>query len=475
MWRPVYHKIIAQVADALTTLISFVAAYYLWKLLRRMTPGWQIGSEIVLDPLQLTIMTVSVAVWVLIFSCQGAYTYQRFTSFTTETKIVLTTILWGSLFLIGLIFFLRPGYIPRSLVAIFIVTNVGLLMSEKYLLFIVANIIRRRGKNRKRVLVVGAGRQAKQFMETIWRQFHWGLDIIGFLDFAKDNVGREIYGKKVLGTIHDILPVLHEQPFDEVIIAVSTRRLGEVREVLEACELEGVQVRIISDFIGRIAKKFRADLIYGLPIISIGYVPENQVALAVKRGMDIIFSLFALILLAPFFLIIITAIKLSSPGPAFWKWNWVGPSNKPYHAWKFRTMVVGADKMKAQLAGLNEMTGPVFKIARDPRVTPIGRFLRKFSLDELPQLWTVLKGDMSLVGPRPPMPNEIVRYESWHRRKLSIKPGLTCLWQISGRNKINNFNDWVKMDLQYIDNWSLGLDIKIIFKTVIAVLRGTGV
>jgi len=261
---------------------------------------------------------------------------------------------------------------------------------------------------------------------------------------------------------------------DEVIITVSTRRIGEIREILEVCEREGVQVRIISDFLGEIAKRFRADVICGLPVISISYTPKNQPALAVKRAMDIAISSVALIILAPFFLIIAGAIKLTSPGPVFYEWNVVGWNKKPFKSWKFRTMIVGADLMKSKLEHFNEMSGPVFKITIDPRITPLGRFLRKYSLDELPQLWSVLKGDMSLVGPRPAGPHELVRYESWQRRKLSIKPGITCLWQVNGRNHINNFDDWANMDLAYIDNWSLWLDCKILLKTIPAVLLGKG-
>ena len=473
-WRPAHHRIIAQIADAVTTLISFVAAYYLWLLLQSMALRVPMGSEIILDPVLFIILAASAGAWVMIFNWQGAYSYQRFTSFATETKIILKTVLWGALFLIGLVFLLRPGYVPRTLVALFIVVNLALLTSEKLLLFFAAKIIRSRGRNRKTVLVVGTGNQARQFVETIQKHFHWGLDIVGFLDPAKGKVGREIFGKRILGTFRDIPFVLQAHPVDEVIISVSTRRLGEVREVLEVCEREGVQVRIISDFLGKIAKRFRADVIYGLPIISIGYIPSNQMALMAKRGMDIVISLAALIVLAPLMAVIAAAIKISSPGPVFYEWHVVGFNKKPFKSWKFRTMVVGADTMKAQLAHLNEMTGPVFKITDDPRVTSIGKFLRKSSLDEVPQLWSVLKGDMSLVGPRPAGPHELARYESWQRRKLSIKPGITCLWQVNGRNTISNFKDWAEMDLAYIDNWSLWLDCKILLKTIPAAISSKG-
>lgn len=474
LWRPANHRFIAQMADAVTTLLSFVTAYYLWEIVRSMAPEWLMGSEVVLNHLCVIIMAASAVLWVMIFNFQGAYSYQRFTSFATETKIILKTVLWGSLLLIGLFFLLRPGYVPRTWVALFIVVNLGLLTLEKFLLFSTAKIMRRRGQNRKTVLVVGIGNQARRFVDTIQKHFHWGLDIVGFLDGARENVGREVLGKKILGTFDDMPRVLQMHPVDEVIITLSTRRLGEVQEVLETCEREGVQLRIISDFLGKIAKGFRAEMIYGLPIISISYIPERQASLMAKRGMDIVISFTALTLLAPLFLIIAAAIKLSSPGPLFYEWNVVGCNKRPFKSWKFRTMVVGADRLKARLAPLNEMKGPVFKITNDPRVTPVGRILRKFSLDELPQLWSVLKGDMSLVGPRPAGPHELARYESWQRRKLSTKPGITCLWQVNGRNTINNFDDWAKMDLAYIDNWSLWLDCKILLKTIPAVITGKG-
>jgi exopolysaccharide biosynthesis polyprenyl glycosylphosphotransferase len=474
IWRAGHNRVIAKIADAAATLLSFCAAYYLWKEVRSMVPGWPLGSDLTFDWSHLIIIAAATVLWVVIFSFQGAYSYQRFTSFKAEVKIILKTVLWGVLLLVGIIFLVRPGYIPRTLAATFIGVNLVLLIIEKFILFSLAKIIRSRQQNRRKVLVVGTGNQARRFVEAIRRHFHWGLDIVGFVDDANGEVGRELYEKQILGTFDDILQVLHAHPVDEVIIAVSTRRLGEVQEVLGTCEREGVQVRIISDFLGEIATRFRAEVVYGLPIISISYIPEDQVATAIKRGMDIVISLIALILLSPLFLIIAAAIKIFSPGPILYEWNVIGFNKKPFKSWKFRTMVVEADRMKTQLAPLNEMVGPVFKITRDPRVTPIGRILRKYSLDELPQLWSVLKGDMSLVGPRPAGPHELVRYESWQRRKLSIKPGITCLWQVNGRNNINNFDDWVKMDLTYIDNWSLWLDCKILLKTIPAVIFGKG-
>ena len=193
-----------------------------------------------------------------------------------------------------------------------------------------------------------------------------------------------------------------------------------------------------------------------------------------KRAVDVVVAGFFLIILSPLFAIIALAIKLTSHGSIFYRWRVVGLSGRPFTSYKFRTMVQGADKLKARLITDNEMQGPVFKMKHDPRVTPIGRLLRKYSLDELPQLWSVIKGYMSLVGPRPPLQSEWEQFEPWQRLKLSVKPGITCLWQISGRNEIQDFNEWVLLDLKYIDNWSLRLDFQILVKTIPAVLRGSG-
>jgi lipopolysaccharide/colanic/teichoic acid biosynthesis glycosyltransferase len=195
----------------------------------------------------------------------------------------------------------------------------------------------------------------------------------------------------------------------------------------------------------------------------------------IKRAIDFLGAGIGLIFLFPFLFVIAILVKLTSPGPIFYPWNVIGCGGKFFRGYKFRTMVENADEMKAQLLTSNEMTGPVFKMKNDPRVTLLGRFLRKYSFDELPQLWSVLKGDMSLVGPRPAGTHEWINYEPWQQRKLSVTPGITCLWQVVGRNKIKDFDDWVKLDLEYIDHWSLWVDMKILLCTVVVVFRGTGV
>jgi len=472
IWRPSYHRRIAELADGLTTATSFILGYFLWDRFRIITNisypikiSWDVLSKIIGFSI----------VWVIIFMKQKAYSYQRLTSLKKEIVIVAKTVFFGVFIFFAAHFLFRFGYIPRSYMVIFGGVNFIALSLEKTILFYATKIVRRKGKNKTKILVVGTGIRAQNFIETIEKHLSWGLEIIGLITGDPAKVGLDFHGRKVLGSNHDIETILHENPVDEVIICVSTKRFDQIREVLEVCEREGVQVRLNSDFFGKLAKKVRVDHIYGLPIISFITTPDNEWALAIKRLMDIVISGFLLIVLSPLFLIIALLIKITSRGPIFYQWNVIGLNKKPFRSWKFRTMILGADQMKAELEARNIMKGPVFKLEDDPRVTKIGKFLRKYSLDELPQLWSVLKGDISLVGPRPAGPQELQRYESWHRRKLSIKPGITCLWQVSGRNIISDFDEWVKLDFEYIDNWSLWLDIKILLKTIFAVLRGSGV
>jgi lipopolysaccharide/colanic/teichoic acid biosynthesis glycosyltransferase len=201
---------------------------------------------------------------------------------------------------------------------------------------------------------------------------------------------------------------------------------------------------------------------------------DNPMKLACKRIIDFVIAGLLLALLAPVFLILSVAIKLTSRGPVFYRWHVVGKSGCPFIGYKFRSMYLNADKVKTQLLSLNEMSGPVFKLTNDPRVTRFGRWMRRYSLDELPQLYSVLKGDMSLVGPRPPLRSEYSQFTDAQKRKLDVKPGITCLWQIKGRNEINDFDEWVKLDLEYIRSWSLKLDFWILLKTAGEVLAGSG-
>jgi len=298
-------------------------------------------------------------------------------------------------------------------------------------------------------------------------------------DCARNGALPNVPGLACLGRAQELGDMLIHCPIHEVIAVLPISGGDWLEQVIQDCDYFRVALRIVPEALltGQLRDlqiAYRSDPLR-LPSIALMPPHLDSGALFLKRLFDIAISAILLVLLLPLFVLIALAIKLTTPSlPILYPWHVVGYKGKPFTGYKFTTMVADADERKQELMPHNEMTGPVFKMTHDPRVTPLGRFLRKYSLNELPQLWSVLKGDMSLVGPRPAGPQELERYEFWHKRKLSIRPGITCLWQVRGRNKISNFDDWVKMDLEYIDHWSLWLDFKILLWTIWAVIAGTG-
>ena len=472
IWKSDINQKAAQFADILTIFLSIISSYYIWFYIKHSYPHLRVGLDFKIEREDAFLIILIILVWLFFLHKQGAYSYQRFTSFNTELKIIFNTSFYGFLIILGVILIFRWHYIPRSLMALFLIVSTISLVCQKYLLFHVAKMIRAKGLNRKRVLIVGAGRNSKKVIGVIKERFNWGLDIVGYI---REDGGENIINEEIecLGTFTNFKRILHSIQIDEVIVAISTRKMNTLADILEICETEGVQVRIISDFLGKFSKNIRADVVYGLSIITI-YTVTNDWRLMVKSVLDFIVATTLLIILSPLFLVIAILIKKSSPGPVFYEWKVIGLNKKAFTSYKFRSMIEEADSLKSTLLQENEMAGPAFKMTHDPRITKIGRILRKYSLDELPQLWSVVKGDMSLVGPRPPLESEFNEFDSWHRRKLSVRPGLTCLWQINGRSDITEFNTWANLDLEYIDNWSLFLDFKILLKTIPVVLFGKG-
>lgn len=269
--------------------------------------------------------------------------------------------------------------------------------------------------------------------------------------------------------------VVANEAIDEVIVALPMDKYGPLVETIVChCEEQGIMVRVrAATFNLHVARSY-ADELEGVPVVTIQSGPQDSWQLVVKRLTDIVVSAGLLLVLAPLFAIVAWLIRWNSPGPVFFAQERVGFNKRRFRMLKFRTMVDRADQRQHRLEHLNEADGPVFKIKNDPRITPVGKFLRRFSIDELPQLFNVLRGDMSLVGPRPLPVRDVERIDvRWHKRRFSIKPGITCLWQVNGRSNIG-FDDWVRMDLEYIDKWTLGLDLKILMKTIPAVFRGPG-
>lgn len=277
------------------------------------------------------------------------------------------------------------------------------------------------------------------------------------------------------GDIEDLVRALHEHSVGRVILAFGRIELDKVQRAVEACEVEGVEAWLNADFIRTSVARPAYESFGRRPMLVFRATPEVSWTLMLKDAMDRVGSFCLLVLLSPLFLLVALAVKFTSGGPVIFRQKRAGLHGRPFTMLKFRTMCADAESKQKELEALNQMKGPVFKIDNDPRITPLGRILRKLSIDELPQLWNVFCGDMSLVGPRPLPLYEVEKFESaGHRRRLSMKPGLTCLWQVRGRNKVVDFGDWVKMDLEYIDNWSFWLDVVILFRTVPAVLMGYG-
>jgi exopolysaccharide biosynthesis polyprenyl glycosylphosphotransferase len=389
--------------------------------------------------------------------------------------IVLKVTFIGFLVTIVTFFLLDDKEVSRTILIVYLIVSIILFTIEKTFLFYIAPYVRRKGINRKNVILIGTGTRASNFIDTVRNNFDWGLDIVGLLTGDYDNIGKEVMGIKILDHYNNIQHILKTVNPEEIIITISTKRFNQIRDVLEICEREGVTVRLNSDFFGHITKHVTVDNVFGLNIITFNMVKQSELEFFIKRVMDIIGSLIALLIFSPVMLIASLGIIISDGFPIFYSFIGYGYNKKPIKIIKFRTMVKNSEEIRKSLLPMNEMKGPVFKIKDDPRILPFGKWLRRFSIDETPQLISVLKGEMSLVGPRQAMKEELDKYESWQRRRLSVKSGLTCLWQVNGRNKISNFNEWTKLDLQYIDNWSIWLDIKILLKTILIVLLGKGV
>lgn len=334
--------------------------------------------------------------------------------------------------------------------------------------------------NKNFVLVIGSGERAKELMKCSEGPAGAAYKFLGCLSLNGNHPPEQASGLPVLGTTKTLSDYIFHNPVDTILVASSLCPTLS-KELLEPALEIGLTVAVPKEVAVSLDPALRErlftrrDTLLGADATLLSTVPQRRGYLFLKRLTDVLVSMIALALLSPVFLIVALAIKLSSPkGPIFYRWRVLGKNAKPFVGYKFRTMVPEADKLKEQLRAFNEMQGPVFKMRNDPRVLPFGRFLRKFSIDELPQLYSVLKGDMSLVGPRPPSREEAERFEFWQRRKLSMTPGISCLWQVNGRNEIRDFSEWARLDLEYIQHASFLLDLKILLLTIPAVLSGQG-
>jgi exopolysaccharide biosynthesis polyprenyl glycosylphosphotransferase len=400
----------------------------------------------------------------LILEAQGFYARPTFGSRRTMLWMLLKSCVFISLGLVIALFLLRlTPKTPRLSVFYFAFISFGLMwFKEELVRLTVLSRVLRKGY-RRRFLLVGTKEETGSMKADLKSRSQEEIDQILELDLGNET------------PVPQLINLLHEHSINGVIVSARHANFSQVESAIHACELEGVEVWLVADFFRPQISRTSFDDFYGRPVLVFRTTPETSWQILLKKALDFVLALVALIILMPVFVLIALAIKLTSPGPVLFKQQRSGLNGRPFTLYKFRTMVTNAEQLQDELRAMNEMSGPVFKVTNDPRITPIGRFLRRFSVDEFPQLYNVLRGEMSLVGPRPLPVNEVKRFNDLaHRRRLSVKPGLTCLWQISGRNNLSDFRDWVRLDLEYIDNWSFWLDLKILWRTVPVVITGAG-
>jgi exopolysaccharide biosynthesis polyprenyl glycosylphosphotransferase len=380
---------------------------------------------------------------------------------------------YGALCLVLFEYLLRLD-LSRSFLGLFSVYAWVLLLLFRLTAGRVVGVIRRGFAAPHYVMVVGTGERAIRMAEALEQSAEYGVRLRGFLSEQTEGAPAEI----ALGALYKVQPIgelpsiLRQHVVDEIIFAVGSESLADLEEVFLLCDEEGVRTRVAVDFFPHVNSTVSLDRFGSTPVLTFSAAPYDEIRLLVKRLTDIAAAAAGLVVLAPFMAVISIVIRLTSPGPAIFRQVRCGLNGRRFLFYKFRSMCQNAEELKPALEHLNTRE-TVFKIPDDPRLTTVGRYLRKFSIDEWPQLWNVLRGDMSLVGPRPAVPGEVDRYQRWQRRRLRMRPGLTCLWAISGRDNVD-FETWMKLDMQYIDNWSLALDWKILLRTIPHVLMGHG-
>ncbi len=456
-------KAIFGITDVFLTSLAFFAAYETRIRLH-------LEKNFYLDfPVAAALLVISVLCWIAIGYWFNVY--EKLDS--AHPRVVLRDTFrqcaMGAICVVVAEYLLRLD-LSRSFVALFGVYAWILLCLFRINAARVIGAIRREFGTAHFVMVVGSGERALHLGQALEQSSDYGIRLMGFLDEAPGEIQlSKSYETYPLSQLPELL---RRHVIDEIIFAVDSRKLSDMEEVFLLCDEEGVRTRVVVDFFPHVNSQVYLDRLGPTPLLTFSAAPHDEVRLLLKRVTDVVLAAAALVLLLPFMLLIALLIRATSPGPAIFRQERCGLNGRRFTFYKFRSMCDNAEELKASVMHLSSRaTAP--KIPNDPRLTGVGRFLRKFSIDEWPQLWNVLKGDMSLVGPRPAVPEEVELYQAWQRRRLRMRPGLTCLWAVAGRDSLD-FETWMKLDMQYIDTWSLALDWKIMLRTIPRVLVGRG-
>ena len=409
--------------------------------------------------------------WLLILDQSNLGRIGRLNMYSNLFVEYLTAIIVGNILLFTAIVILDLDSVSRLVLSAFAFLNLIALYSFKFILSATMKFVRRKGMNSRLILII-ADEDSDYFIDRLVATKDWGYRIWAIM--SDDPYIKAKYKRHytVLPYQHELSPIIDEKTIDEVIYCKSFFDQNEIQKFIYECAEVGVVFRMQSQLLSCVKMQSTMSFLNQMPFLTFRNTPDNYLALKFKTFLDFTLSLCLIFILAPVMLLIAFLIKLDG-GPVLFLQKRIGLNGRRFVCFKFRTMVINAEKMQESLMSKNEQEGPVFKIKNDPRVTSIGRFLRKTSLDELPQFINVLRGNMSIVGPRPPIPSEVKQYKRWQTRRLSMKPGITCIWQVSGRNNIP-FDQWMKLDMQYIDTWSLKLDLIILLKTIKVVFVGDG-
>ena len=452
--------------DVLLSTVIFILSFEVRKLFR---PDGDISffTHLFLLPLLLVLV-------VFFLSYFGAYDLPKYTSNRKYAWSVFRGVSLAIGILLSLLFVFNIQYISRAVIFTFaggeFIALLCLRMAVKnYFYRSIAS-----GAKTLKVLIVGTGERAKDLVRELEQRADWGVEIVGYLDPDPERIGRTIKGVNVIGALDNIDECLKRHVIDEVIIAIPRSMLEDAEPIVLACEEEGLKLRFMADVFNVRVAKISLTVMGQIPLLTLEPVAQDSTQLLLKRIFDFTVTSFAMPIVLPILFIAAVAIKLDSPGSVFFIQQRVGLKKRLFPMFKLRSMYTDAEEKLKEIEHLNEADGPIFKMKNDPRITRVGRFIRKTSIDELPQLFNVLRGEMSLVGPRPMSIRDVDLFDKGvQRRRFSVKPGLTCIWQISGRSDLP-FHKWLELDLEYIDNWSLWLDLKILLKTPVAVLKSKG-
>jgi exopolysaccharide biosynthesis polyprenyl glycosylphosphotransferase len=456
---------IAVIADTVVIATAFFAAYQI-----RSTFG---GLDHI--GFYTWILFVVLPIWYFLFYHFKLYASLRLRSIPSIIISIIKVHAVGGIVTSSIIYLVEPRGFSRGFFISFIIISSVFVLLEKILLKAFLSYIRRKGYNCRYILIVGCNERAQSLSKIIVKHAKWGLRIVGFLKLSDEDACLSLHGYEILGRLDELVEICKKRTIDEVVFCVPMEALPNVEDYVRDMEEMGVTTRMALDFYELHRSKCELTLFHEqVPMLTFHSRAFDADHLFIKRCLDILGAITGLCMTGLLFPFIALSIKVNSSGPLLFGQKRVRERGRIFTCWKFRSMYVDAEERKKELMHLNEMNGAIFKIKNDPRITKVGNFLRKTSLDELPQFWNVLRGEMSLVGTRPPTPGEVAEYENWHRKRICIKPGITGLWQVSGRNQIQDFDQVARLDIEYIETWSLWLDIKILLKTIWIVFARSG-